>query len=64
MVYSLPDDKILAMFKLKAFADEYFKVAYMLQFFFDRVVNIVGKRRKCWLPHPQHTGTTNDQPNE
>ena len=36
----LPDDNILAMSKLKAFADDNFNMSH---FFCDRVENIVGK---------------------
>ena len=39
----LPDDRILTLCKLKAFADDNFDAAQMLQFFFCRVGNIVGK---------------------
>ena len=41
-VNPLPDDKILLLSKLKAFADNLI-VAEMVQFFCDRVRNIVGK---------------------
>ena len=36
----LPDNKILAMSKFKAFADDNFNMSH---FFYDRVENIVGK---------------------
>ena len=39
----LPDDKSLDWSKLKAFADDKFKLAQMMNFVFDRVENIVGK---------------------
>ena len=39
----LPDDKSSLLSKLKAFADENFNVVQMMQFFYDRVKNIVGK---------------------
>ena len=39
----LSDDKILHLSKLKAFADDNFSVAQRMQFFCDRVENIVGK---------------------
>ena len=44
---SLPNDKILHVTNL-----EYNKinVAQMLMSVFDRIENIVGKRRNCWLP--------------
>ena len=47
---SLPNDKSLTLTKLKAFADIKFNVAKMMIAIFDRVENIVGKKRKCWLP--------------
>ena len=46
----LPDDKISSLSKLKALADDDFSVAQMVRCFCYRVENIVGKRRKCWLP--------------
>ena len=49
-VYSLPNEKILDWSKLKAFADDKSKVANIMIFVFDSVENIVGKRKKCWLP--------------
>ena len=42
--------KILDWSKFKAFADDKINVAEMMIFLSDRVENIVGKRRKCWLP--------------
>ena len=39
----LPDDKILALPKLKSFADKHFSVVQVVQTFLDRVENIVGK---------------------
>ena len=44
---TLPHYTILALYRLKAFADDNFIVAGMVQFLFDWVKNIVGK---CWLP--------------
>ena len=46
----LPNDKILALTKFKAFADDKIIVTQNLKFVLVRVQNIVGKRRKCWLP--------------
>ena len=40
---SIPDDKILALSRLKLFADDNFIVAQMVQFLRERVDNIVGK---------------------
>ena len=45
-----PDNKILALPKFRAFADGNFTMAQVVQFFPDRVENIVGKRRKCCFP--------------
>ena len=42
----LPDDKILALSKFKAFADDNIIVAHMVKFLFERVENIVGKGKK------------------
>ena len=44
---SLPHDKTVDRSKLKASADYKLKVAKMIFFVFDRVENIVEKRRKC-----------------
>ena len=46
----LPKDTILGMSKFKANADDKFGLAEIIRFVFERVENIVGKRRKCWLP--------------
>ena len=46
----LPDDKILAIFKLKAFADDNFILVQMLQFFLVKLEYVVDNGRKCWLP--------------
>ena len=40
---SLPNDKILEWFKLKAFADDKVKVLKRMIFVSDRVENVVGK---------------------
>ena len=50
MLNSLPNDKILDQSRLKAFADDTIKVTQKLKFVLGWVENIVGKRRKCWLP--------------
>ena len=47
----LPNDKILDMTKLKAFADNKLNIAKMSISLFDRVENIVGKTEKCWFQH-------------
>ena len=48
----LPNDKILAYSKLKAFADNKFSVGKMMISVFDSIEDgkRCGKRRKCWLP--------------
>ena len=46
----LPNDNILDVTKLKAFADDKKKLAQMMISDFDRVENFAGKGRKCWLP--------------
>ena len=46
---SLPNDKILVLSKSEAFADNNLNSIQMMEFFFNRVENIFGKRRKCWL---------------
>ena len=50
LIKSLPNDEILDWSKLKPFADDKIKILKMMIFVFDRVENIVGKRRKYWLP--------------
>ena len=47
---SLPDHNILDKIKLKAYADDKLNVAKKMISVFDRIENIVRKRRKCWLP--------------
>ena len=47
----LPDDKILVLSKLKAFADDSFIVPQMVQFLFNRVVNIMGKEENAGYQH-------------
>ena len=46
----MSDDKILALSKMRAFADDNLNVAQMVQTFSDMVINIVGKKRNCWSP--------------
>ena len=52
----LPDDKILDMTNLKAFAEDNFSIPKMKISIFDRVEN-TGKRRKCWLSALSHFPT-------
>ena len=50
MIYLLLDDKILALSKLKALAEDTFIVAQVVQTFFDRVENIFRKGENgCYL---------------
>ena len=46
---TLPDSKILALSKLKAFADNNFIVSQMVQFFYCRVEKIVRKEENAPL---------------
>ena len=43
VINPLPDDKIVALFKWKAFADDNINSAKKVRFFFDGVENVVGK---------------------
>ena len=49
-VNPLPDDKILGLPKLKAFADDKLNVTQNIKVVFHRIEKHCGKRRKCWLP--------------
>ena len=49
-VNSLPNHKILAWSKFKAFADDKINEAKMMIFVFHRVEKHSEKMRKCWLP--------------
>ena len=42
-VYPSPDDKILALSKMKAFADDKWNVSQNIKFIISRAENIVGK---------------------
>jgi hypothetical protein len=46
-----PGDKILALFKSKAFADDNSSMAKVSQFFFDWRENIVGKGENAGYQH-------------
>ena len=48
---SLPNDKILDVTKLKAFADDKMNIAQMMIFVFDRVENIVGRGENAGYQH-------------
>ena len=48
---SLPNDKILEVTKLKAFADDKLNVAKMTISLFDRVENTVGKGENACYQH-------------
>ena len=50
-VNRLPHGKILDLSKLKAIADDYFSVAQVVQFFSDRVENVVGKGEHAGYQH-------------
>ena len=52
MLLTLPDDKILDVTKLKAFADDRINEAQVMISVFDRVENIVGKGENAG--HQQH----------
>ena len=47
----LPHRKILDLSKLKAFTDDNFKVAQMVQFYFHMVENFVGKGENAGYQH-------------
>ena len=48
---TLPNDKILTCYKLKAFADDKVTVAKLMIFVFDRVENIAGKGENAGYQH-------------
>ena len=48
---ALPNDKILALTKLKAFADDKFSFAKMMIPVFDTAENIVGKGENAAYQH-------------
>ena len=48
----LPNNRILDVTELKAFADDKSNVAKMTISLFDKAENTVGKGKKCWLPVP------------
>ena len=50
-LYSLPSNKILALTKLKAFADDNFTVAVIMISVSDRVENIVEKGENAGYQH-------------
>ena len=51
IINSLPNDKILDLTKLKAFADDKLKIAKMRISLFDRVENTVGKGENAGYQH-------------
>ena len=53
----LPNDKILDLSKLKAFEEDYFKVAQRVQFLFDKVKNNVRIGENAGLPAFSHFPT-------
>ena len=50
LINSLPNNKFVDCFKLKAFADDKIYVTRTLTFALRRVENIVGKGEKGWFP--------------
>ena len=51
LINLLPDDKILPLFKLKAFADDKLNAAEMVQISCDRVEKVVGKGEIAGFHH-------------
>ena len=51
IINSFPNDKILDLTKLKAFADDKLKIAKMRISLFDRVENTVGKGENAGYQH-------------
>ena len=47
----LPDDEILDLSKLKAFAEDKSNVTQNIQFVFERIENIVGKEENAGYQH-------------
>ena len=48
MTNSLQDNRILAIIQLKAYTEDNFNLAEIVQFFFERVGNLMEKGAKCW----------------
>ena len=51
LLNSLPNDKIVEVTKLKAFADDKLNIAKMMNSLFDRVENTVGKGENAGYQH-------------
>ena len=51
VINPLPDDKILGLPKLKAFADEKLNVTQDMKVVFHRIENIVGKEENAGYQH-------------
>ena len=51
VVISLPDDKILALSKLKAFADDKINLTQTIKFVFPRTENMLGKTETAVYLH-------------
>ena len=51
IINSFPDDINLPLSKLKAFGDDKFNVAKMIQFLCERVENVVGKGENAGYQH-------------
>ena len=51
IINPLPDDKILDLPKLKAFADDKLNVTHNVKVVFHRIVNVVGKEENAGYQH-------------
>ena len=51
IINPLTDKRFLASSKLKAFADDNFNMAQIVQFFFEKVENVVGKGENAGYQH-------------
>ena len=56
-VNALPNDEILDLSILEAFADDKLKVATLIKLLFDRVENIVGKGENAGFQKPSSSGS-------
>ena len=50
LINALQNNKILDQTKAKAFEDNKINIAPVMVFVVAKAKNIVGNRRKCWLP--------------
>ena len=51
VVNPLPDDKVLGLSKLKAFADDKLNITQNIKVVFHRIKNIVGKEENAGYQH-------------